>query len=102
MTHTAKPANITPADVEWVPVTDIAVGDVLVRFAALNTNMDIPPTQRQLNAARTRWNHVDTIVDDVNTRRVVNAGDVSRIMYTTSTRYGVTHDWRVRRSFLAG
>jgi hypothetical protein len=103
MTHTAKPANITPADVEWVPVTDIAVGDVLVRFTALFTNVDVAPTQRQLNAARTRWTTVDTIAVDMDGNgRVINADDASRIAVVVATRFGVTHDWRVRRSFLAG
>lgn len=101
MTTNAKPANITPADVEFVPASDIAVGDVLVEFTAVGVDVVIPPTQRQLNAKRTAWARVVRITTDVYGKNILNfhgvQGDVT--MVAAVTRFGPTRVWRVRPSF---
>ena len=62
----AKPANITPDDVEFVPADELAVGDIIVAFTAMHKRVEIPPTQRQLNAARTTWTRINTMEADFN------------------------------------
>lgn len=53
--------GITVDMVELVPASDIRTGDVLVSFTAAGRDVSIPPTQRQLNAARTRWFTVPSV-----------------------------------------
>lgn len=52
---------LTPADVEYVRYQDLIVGDTTVHFTAIGRDIDIPPTQRQLNAKRTKLTVVTTI-----------------------------------------
>lgn len=53
--------NLTPADIEYVPVTSIEIGDVLVSsFHSLRQQGDEVPTARQLSS-RARFTTVDTI-----------------------------------------
>lgn len=59
--------NVTPDDVEFVPVTTIIEGDVLVsNFHTSRQHANEAPTARQL--ARATFNRVDTI-DHSTTRR---------------------------------
>jgi hypothetical protein len=117
----AKPANITPDDVEFVPADELAVGDIIVSFTANHKSVAIPPTQRQLNAARTTWTRVNTMEANFNTpdprlqiadhspkpiweinresswdngRMTIVRGPV-----TIGTMVTCVYDWRVKRSF---
>jgi hypothetical protein len=91
--------NLTPADVEYVRARDLRVGDVIVAFTAIGHDIDVPPTQRQLRASRTRYTKIMTIGSYTTPAEVqcidFNAalGDDVRITSLAST--GV---WRVRNA----
>jgi hypothetical protein len=118
--NTTKPDGLTPDDVELVVADDIAVGDVIFEFTPILTSRAIPPTQRQLNAARTSWTRVDTlrvtmtdpppvwlqIADDQRTPKPVAIANeytpFQTVIAIGTHRFGHNYEWRVKRSFLAG
>jgi hypothetical protein len=62
--------NVTPADLEFVLATDIVIGDVIVEYTPLNTDEIIPATQRQLNAKRTSYTKIESIVNATTSRNI--------------------------------
>jgi hypothetical protein len=60
--------NVTPDDLEFVDVRELAIGDVLVDFTPIGKSVAIPATQRQLNMKRTRYNVINTITSAVTVR----------------------------------
>lgn len=91
--------NLTPADVEYVRVKDLAVGDILVAFTATGVDIDIPPTQRQLRASRTRYTKVITI-GSFTTPAGVDCIDINAALGddVRMTALANTGTWRVRRA----
>lgn len=95
MTNNAN-AHITPADIEYVPVTSIALGDVLVQNAhTRKQHADETPTARKLATAT--FVRVDTI-DHANTRR---GDDMIEFNISHPTNFVIAlatiNVWRVKR-----
>lgn len=85
---------MTPDDVELVPYSDVKLGDTLVFFTPIGKHIITPPTQRQLNAKRTRCTVARTIEADV----TVNDVDVV-VINGKDCIYAVPYamTWRVKR-----
>lgn len=90
---------MTPDHLELVRYDQLGVGDVLVSFTPIGSDIVIPPTQRQLRLSRTRWTLVETIDHGQTPARIdildLNAqlGDQLR-----STALPTAVVWRVRPS----
>lgn len=103
-TNTNPFSHLTPADVEYVPVTDIALGDVLVSgFHNTTTDRgDTPPTMRKLK--RALFTRVNTI-DHARTPRQhaiieFNINDASArttVLINNPMSRAITNVWRVKR-----
>lgn len=97
MTNTSFHTTTTPDDVEFVPASDIAIGDVLVAFTAYNVDVVIPPTATQLKRKRTGYTTVSNITHGSTPFGVVtiefNAGTGDWSLTMPSTRM-----WRIKRS----
>lgn len=95
--------NVTPADVEYVPVTSIAVTDILVQgFHTARQHDNEAPTQRQLNRA------TFTVVTTVDRAITARGHEVVEINIALSSRTTVlvhnphanatTCVWRIKRA----
>lgn len=101
MTNNAN-ARLTPADIEFVPVTDIAVADILVHNAhTTKQHANETPTARKLATAKlTVVTTVNRAVSPRNHEIVeINAALSSRITVLVHNPHAndTTHVWRVRR-----
>jgi hypothetical protein len=84
-------AHITPADVEFVPVTSIIAGDVLVNnFHTKRQHADEAPTARQLT--RATFVRVDTISTNDRIVDINSSDDANRV-----TVLATVNVWRVTR-----
>jgi hypothetical protein len=83
--------KLTIDDVELVTLDDLVVGDVVIDFTPLNTDIVKPPTQRQLNKPVRGFHTVDSIT--------VEHRPVGRILRFAPDWVGApfAKTWRIKR-----
>jgi hypothetical protein len=89
-------SRITPADVAYVPASELAIGDTIVRFASAGAHNDTAPTARQLK--RATFITIRTMTERTSPKSglvivELNAGDSDAVLLVRDR----VSSWRVAR-----
>jgi hypothetical protein len=86
---------LSPDSVEFIPVTDLSVGDVLVSFSRIGMDRDIPPTRSDLMAKRTSY----TLITDISINESIMDINGGIIFFATINPIAgnAVFAWRIKR-----